>query len=156
MNQQLLERLLIGDKEAIDIFGESDNCAVIDWHAGVPEIVETVASFLPLDYMKLEQTSPTSFLLHAGGRFSQPIELSSHTRQESLISLVNALLAPDFELRQFKPCDGDPHSLYVAATDVWKKVEHLHPLAVEKFFLSAPRLAVYWQRGYHSRLFSRP
>ena len=156
MNELLLKRLLTGDKEAVELFGESDNCAVIDWRAGVPEIVEAIAQFLPPGYLRSEQTGPTSFLLHTGGRASQPIEAHPQAKQETLISLVNASLSPEFELRQYRPCDGDSHSLYVVTTAVWAEIERSNPQAVDKFFLSAARLAAFWQKGFLSRLFSKP
>ena len=42
MNETLLSRLLAGDKEAVEAFGESDNCVVVDWRAGLPEILEAI------------------------------------------------------------------------------------------------------------------
>jgi len=156
MNNELLARLLEGDEEAIDQFGESDNCAVIDWRDGFPELISAVEPFLPKGHLQLEQIDEVTFQLYAGSNGPQAINVTANVKQEALIELLNRALMPDFELRQFTPNDGDGYSLYVAPSTVWQEIKRTHPDAVEEYFLSAERLAAYWRKSYLARLFSKP
>jgi len=155
MNQALLQRVLEGDQSAIEQFAESDNCAVIDWRDGLPDLVAAVEPFLPEGYLRLEPKGG-EFLLHAGGRDPQAVEVRAQRRQEDLIASLNRALLPDFELRQFTPIGGDGYSLFVAPATVWQDIERSHAIAVQRCFLSAERLAAYWRKGYLARLFSKP
>lgn len=47
MNRAFLQRVLEGDHEAQALFGEAENCAVIDWRDGAAEVVTAIAAFLP-------------------------------------------------------------------------------------------------------------
>jgi|GEM_PF-3542859 len=155
MDKALLLRVLDGDQAAIEQFGDSDNCAVIDWRDGLLELIAAVEPFLPKGYLRSEPKDG-GFLLHAGGRGSSPIEVQLKTRQEDLIASLNRALCPDFEIRQFTPMTGDGYSLFVAPASVWQDIERSHSVAVQKYFLSAERLAAYWRKGYFARLFSKP
>jgi hypothetical protein len=155
MNQALLQRVLDGDQSAIAQFVESDNCAVIDWRDGLPELVAAVEPFLPEGYLRLEPKRG-EFLLYAGGRDPKAVKMQAQSRQEDLIASLNGALIPDFELRQFTPIEGDGYALFVAPATVWQDMERSHAIAVQKYFLSAERLVAYWRKGYLARLFSKP
>lgn len=45
MNRALLDRVMNGDAEAIEQFGNSDHCAVIDWKDDLDAVVAAVADF---------------------------------------------------------------------------------------------------------------
>lgn len=156
MNNKLLTQMLDGDEEAIEQFGESDNCAVIDWRDGLPELVSAVEPFLPKEHLRLEQIDEVSFQLYAGSGAPQAINVTASVKQEDLIEFLNQALMPNFELRQFTPNDGDGYSLYIAPSTVWHEIERTHPDAVGEYFLSAERLAAYWRKSYFARLFSKP
>jgi hypothetical protein len=151
----LLTRVLAEDQTAIEQFGDSDNCAVVDWRDGLPELVAAVEPFLPKGYLRLEAKGG-EFLLHAGARGPKQVEVQDQSKQEDLIVSLNLALLPDFEIRQFTPVEGDGYSLFVAPASVWQEIERSHASAVQKYFLSAERLAAYWRKGYLARLFSKP
>jgi len=156
MNETLLSRLLAGDKEAVEAFGESDNCVVVDWRAGLPEILEAITPFVRSDYLRVERRAEAGYLVRAGTRDPQILDFPPRTRQEELFVAVNRALLPDFELRQYTPVDGDGYALFLAPPTVWKSIELSHPQATERYFLSVERLAAYWRKGYFARLFSKP
>lgn len=155
MDRALLARVLQGDEDAIARFGESDHCAVVDWRDDLPAIVEAVAPFLPNGYLRLEATPGLPPSLIAGGRPPQQVPASA-TRQEDLISAVNRSLHPEFELRRFRPIDGDGYSLFVAPAKLWAELDRTSPAETERYFLGAERLAKYWRKGFFARLLSKP
>ena len=155
MDKALLARVLDGDETAIQQFGESDNCAVIDWRDGLPELIAAVQPFLPKGYLRSE-AKDGGFQLYAGGRGPASIEAQAQTKQEDLIASLNRALQPDFEVRQFTAVEGDGYSLFVAPASEWKDIERANAAAVQKYFLSGERLAAYWRKGYLARLFSKP
>ena len=155
MNRALLNRVLQGEAEAIDRFGDSDYCAVVDWKDDLEAIVGAVADFMPSGYLRVESLSGGSQqLVRADGtKIEAP---PGPVRQEELIAVVNRAIAPQFELRRFRPVDGDGYSLFVAPADLWSELERNHPEATKRYFLGAERLAAYWRKGFVGRLFSRP
>ncbi len=155
MDRALLSRVLQGDTVAIQQFGESDHCVVVDWKDGLDEIVAAVADFLPTGHLRLEAAGSTgSRLVRSDGTAIDAPEAS--IKQEELLLLVNRALAPEFELRRFRPNDGDGYSLLLAPSDFWDELERTHPEATERYFLSVERLATYWRRGFLARLLSKP
>jgi hypothetical protein len=156
MDRALLNRVLLGDENAIADFGESEHCAVIDWRDGLAEIVAAVAPFLPAGHMALGRLAASEAEIVVAGRAPIPIALSPRPAQESLLLSVNKALQPDFELRQFRPVDGDGYALFVAPRSLWSEAERSHPQAIEKLFLSVERLSAYWSKSYLARLFTNP
>lgn len=156
MDKDLLRRLLNDDEEAMQVFGDPENCAVIDWRYGLPEVVEAVSHFLPDGYLHLTAVGPASFEININDHAATNIEVSPSANQETIIDLVNQALHPGYEIRQFRAVDGDAHSLFIAPREVWSEMEASHAKSVEKYFLSTTRLAAYWSKGYFSRLFSKP
>ena len=156
MNQPLLHRVLEGDEEATALFGEADNCAVIDWRDGPPEIVAAIAGFLPDGYLTLGVVSTASCELLVRDRPPVAAPLSPTATQENFLLSINQAIQPEYELRQFRPFDGDSYSIFVALRSVWSEIERANPQATEDLFLSARRLAVYWSKSYLARMFSKP
>jgi hypothetical protein len=155
MNRALLNRVLQGDADAIQQFAESDHCVVVDWKDGLREIVAAVAGFLPKGSLRLEsQGSNGSRLVRSDGTGIDASATSA--KPEELLLLVNRALAPRFELRQFRPFDGDGYSLLVAPTELWAELDRAQPEAIERYFLGVERLAAYRKKGFVARLFSKP
>ena len=155
MNRALLNRVLKGDAEAVEQFGESDHCAVVDWKDDLEAIVVAVSEFVPTGCLRIESPgSDGQRLVHADGKVIE--SPSAPVRQEELIALVNRALAPQFELRRYRPVDGDGYALFVAPAELWSELERNHPEATERYFLGAERLAAYWRKGFVGRLFSKP
>jgi len=156
MSLQLLRRVLAGDSEAIAEFGDGDNCAIIDWRARLPEIADEVAAKLPDGYFKILSSTPEEVVVEVGSTAREVISAAEGTKQEELLVLVDRLLYPEYEMRQFRPFDGDSYSIYIADSATWAKLEQSDAKALEKYFLSMPRLAAYWKKGYFARLFTNP
>lgn len=155
MDRALLDRILNADSGAIEAFGESDHCAVVDWKDDLEDIVLAVADFVPGGFLRVEAApSGGQKLVRSDGK---EIEApSAPVKQEELLALVNRALAPQFELRRFRPVDGDGYSLFVAPAELWSELDRAHPEATERYFLSAERLASYWRKGFWGRLLSKP
>jgi hypothetical protein len=156
MNKQLVERLLSDSEGAIAAFGESDTCAVIDWRDGAAEIIDAVIPFLPEAYLTVEAHGDAELAIRAGGREAQTVQVGEHIKQEDLFVALNRVLAPEYELRQYRPGDGDCYSLFLAPSKWWQSLAETHPAALEKYFLSAERLQAYTRKGFFERLFSKP
>ncbi|MDL5031537.1 hypothetical protein QRD43_06410 [Pelomonas sp. APW6] len=156
MDQTLLQRVLDGDPEAKAQFGGSEHCAVIDWRDGAPEIVDAVASFLPDGHLVIGRLTERSCELVVQGKPPILAELSSKAAQEQLLFCIGNAIAPEYELRQFRPMDGDSYSIFVAPRSVWAGIDSEHPRAAERLFLSAQRLAAYCSKGFLARMLSRP
>ena len=156
MSQALLQRVLAGEQEAQVQFGEARHCAVIDWRDGPREIVDVVAAFLPDGFLILGALSGDSCEFVVPGRKPVCFHLSRRAKQENLIFAINEAIKPDYEIRQYRPNDGDGYSLFVAPQAVWSGLENADPEAIERLFLNAQRLAEYWSKGYMARLFSKP
>lgn len=155
MNVDLLHKVFANDEDAIQAFSESDCCAVIDWRDGFGEILEAVTHFLPDDYVRLTEVCTNSCKVSVGEKIID-LEVPSQAKQESLIDLVNKVLQPQYEIRQFRPANGDAHSLFVAPSEFWRDIEARDPKSVEKYFLSTARLAAYWNKNFFVRLLSKP
>lgn len=156
MSLPLLKRVLSGDSDAIAEFGDGDNCAIIDWRAGLPEIAEEIAAKLPDGYFNVVSATPETLVVDVGSRKQQIVSASRETKQEELLVRFDELLRPDYEMRQFRPFDGDSYSIYIAECAVWARFEQSDAKALESCFLSMPRLAAYWKKSYFARLFSKP
>jgi len=156
MDQSLLYRMLEGDEEATALFGNAENCAVIDGRDGPAEIVAAIAAFLPAGYLILGRVTPGSCELQIGGGSTVTVPLSARATQENLLLSISQAMEPAFELRQFRPCDGDGYSIFIAPCAVWSGIERTHPEATEALFLTARRLAAYWSKSYLARLFDKP
>jgi hypothetical protein len=129
---------------------------VIDWRDGAAEVVAAVAAFLPKGHLTLGRLTGQTCELMVQGKATAVVPLSPEATQENLLLSINNAIAPEFELRQFKPMDGDSYSVFVAPRSEWSSMESAHPQATELLFLSAQRLAAYWSKSYLSRLFSKP
>ena len=68
---------------------------------------------------------------------------------------LNRVLAPDYELRQFVPGDGDGYSLFLKPVSWWHDFDAKHPEIAQKYFLSAERLAAFWKKSFFQRLLSK-
>lgn len=156
MNQHLLQRVLEGDEEAVALFGAAENCAVIDWRDGPTEIVANIAAFLPEGYLTLGCVTATSCELLVRDKAPVAVSLSPKAKQENFLLKINHAVQPEYELRQFRPVDGDSYSIFVAPRSVWSDIERDNPQATESLFLSAHRLAAYWGKSYFVRMFSKP
>lgn len=152
----VLDGLLAGDKTAIDAFGDNDNCVVVDWREGAVEIFDALADFLPPGYLQAERHGRSGWCVSAGGRPARTLKYSSKTKKEEFFVLLNEALAPDFELRHYAPHNGDSYVLFLAPRAWWLSFTQMHPKAAQKYFLSAERVATYWNKGYLARLFSKP
>ena len=156
MNRALLDGVLHGGVDAFAAFGDAEHCAVIDWRDGPAEIVAAVASFLPPNHLTLGRHSETECELVVTAKAPKSVLLSPAAKQEMLLLAINEALQPEFELRQFRPFDGDGYSIFVAPRSVWSEIQRAQPQAVDRLFLTMERLAAYWRRGYFARLFSKP
>jgi hypothetical protein len=153
---QLLKRVLAGDADAIAEFGDGDNCAIVGWRAGLAEIADEIAAKLPDGYFKILSTTTDELVVEVGSRTKEIVSASPETKQEELLLRFDRLLHPEYEMRQFRPFDGDGYSLYIAASSTWSSLERTDAKAIEDYFLSMPRLEAYWKKGYFARLFSKP
>lgn len=153
MSKELISQVLRGDSEAIAVFGGSDYCVVIDWRDQLDEVVNAFSAFLTGDKLLAEEVDEDTFRIHYG---QKSVEAKSGLKHEELFLVINCLLSPDFEARQFRPYDGDTYSLYLAPSETWLELEQVSPEAVEKYFLNIERLAAYWGKSYWARLFSKP
>lgn len=156
MNDALIAGLFSDDENAIAAFGESDICVVIDWRDGAEEILDAIMPFLPRDYLAAERQGDTEWVIQAGARAAQTVEYGPETKQEAFFVVLNELLAPEFELRQYRPVNGDGYALYLAPKEWWNSFATAHPKVMEKYFLAAERLAAYMKKSYFMRLFSKP
>jgi hypothetical protein len=155
MSLELINRIFENDEEAIQAFAECDNCAVIDWRDGFCEILDAASHFLPNAYIHVTEITPNIYSITIDGKTTN-IEVPAQAKQELLIDSANKLLQPNYEIRQFRPANGDAYSLFVASSDLWTNLEANNPEEVEKYFLSTARLATFWSKGYFARLFSKP
>lgn len=153
MDRVLLERVLQGDIESVALFGRADHCAVVDWRDGLTEIVTAVAAFLPAGYLHIGGAGGGIRLVVQGTPNLPPVRSA---KQEGLLLQVNRALEPEFELRQFRPADGDSYSIFVAPASFWQEIDRTHPEASEHYFLPMERLAAFWSKSYLGRLLSRP
>jgi hypothetical protein len=156
MSLPLLRRVLSGDADAIAEFGDADYCAIVDWRAGLPEMADEIAAKLPGGYFKILSSTPNELVVEVGSRPKEIVSTSTETKQEELLLRLDRLLHPEYEIRQFRPFDGDSYSLYIAASPTWSSLEQTDAKALENYFLTMPRLAAYWKKGYFARLFSKP
>lgn len=156
MSLPLLKRVLDGDSDAIESFGDGDICAIIDWRAGLSEMADEIAAKLPDGYFTILPSNTDSLVVQLGSRPQETISASPGAKQEELLLRLNSLLHPDYEMRQYRPRDGDSYSLYIAEMNTWSSLERAHAEALEKYFLTIPRLAAYWKKSYFARLFSAP
>jgi hypothetical protein len=153
-DDSLLESLIAGDEEAIDQFGECENCVVTDWKDGADDILGAVALFLPDDYWKIEKLSDSEWRIQVAGRDPQILPFVLY-KQEDFFVALNRVLAPDYELRQFTPCDGDGYSLFLRPVGWWRDFDAKHPDIAQKYFLTTERLAAFLKKSFFRRLFSK-
>jgi hypothetical protein len=156
MSLPLLKRVLAGDADAIEAFGSVDNCAVIDWRSGLPEMADEIAAKLPDGYFKILSSATDQLVVEVGSRPKEIVSATPETKQEELLLRLDRLLHPDYEMRQFRPIDGDGYSIYIADSSTWSSIERTDARAVENYFLCIPRLAAHWKKGFFARLFSKP
>lgn len=156
MTQTLISGLISDDDEAVAAFGESDNCVVVDWRDGADEILEAVAAFLPQGYFRIERRGSAEWAIQAGERPAHTVEFPQGIKQEQFFVALNQVLAPDFELWQYTPVNGDGYSLFLAPSAWWHSFAAEHPRVLAKYFLSADRLAAHMRKSYFARLFSKP
>jgi len=155
MRLDIFEELTTGEDERVLRVGESDICAVVDWRDGVTEITEAILDFLPSGFLSTEAVSPYEIRIHAGDREARVIKLQDQ-KQEPFINELNKLINPEFEMRQFRPFDGDCIALLVRPTSWWSEVTIQNPELVDRYFLTTERLAAYWSKSYLARFFSKP
>jgi hypothetical protein len=156
MSLPLLRRVLTGDADAIEAFGDGEICAVIDWRAGLPEMAEEIAAKLPDGHFKIIRSTTHEVIVQVGSRAQEAVPVGPEAKQEELLLRLDGLLHPEYEMRQFRPFDGDSYSLYIAEAKTWSALQHENGEALEKYFLTIPRLAAYWKKSYLARLFSKP
>jgi hypothetical protein len=156
MSLPLLKRVLAGDSDAIEAFGDGDNCVIVDWRARLPEIADEIAAKLPDGHFRILSSKTEEVVVEVGSRAKETLSDSAETKQEELLLRFDRVLHPEYEMRQFRPSDGDSYSLYIAETSTWSSLEKDNAEALEKYFLSMPRLAAFWKKGYFARLFSKP
>ena len=155
MKIDVLEELASADEDRVLRVGEPDVCAIVDWRDGAKEVIDAVAEFLPPDFLSWEVVDSLTIRVCAEGRPSKEIRLENQ-KQEPFINDLNEVISPEFEIRQFRPCDGDGYSLLVRPTAWWREVTTQHPELIEQNFLTTERLAVFWNKSYFGRLFSKP
>ena len=155
MKNDIIKTLLRRDEEEILRLGESDICAVVDWRDGAEEIFAAVAEFLPDGFLAALPSKDGLLTISAnsGANLEVTVPLK---KQEPFIDSLNRVLSPDYEIRQFRPCDGDGYSLLVRPASWWSQFDEKHPEIAEKYFLSTKRLAAYWSKNYFARLLSNP
>jgi hypothetical protein len=156
MIPDLLQRALQGDDQAVAAFGEAEHCAVIDWRDGLTEIVSAVGEFLPRGLLTVEERANSTQLISVQSQPTRSISISLAAKQEELLAQLNSVLSPDFELRQFRPVDGDGYAILVAPRATWSEMERTYPEPTERLFLTTERLATFWRKGYLARWFSKP
>ena len=156
MIDTLITGLISDNEEVIAAFGESDNCIVIDWRDGPEEIFEALIPFLPSGYLRIENRSSTEWLVQTENQPERIVLVAPETKHEDFFVSLNQVLAPDYELWQYTPVNGDGYSLYLAPSPWWKSFAAEHPGVLAKYFLSLNRLAAYMKKRYFVRLFSRP
>jgi len=156
MTQTLIPGLISDDGEAVAAFGKSDNCVVVDWRDGADEIFDAVIPFLPQGYFRIERRGSAEWVVQAGERPAHTVEFPQGTKQEAFFVALNQVLAPDFELWQYTPVNGDGYSFFLAPCAWWRSFAAEHPRVLAKYFLSADRLAAYMGKSYLARLFSKP
>ena len=154
--ETLIRGLIAGNEEAIAAFGEADNCIVVDWRDGAEEILEALRPLLPQGYLRVEKLGNTRWAVQAGDRSARTIKFSRKSKQEELFVALNEVLAPDFELWQYTPVEGDGYSLFLAPTAWWRTFTEKHHETLAKYFVSTNRLAAHWRKGYLARLLSKP
>jgi hypothetical protein len=155
MKTDIIQTLLRGDEEAILGLGESDICAVVDWRDGAEEIFTAIAEFLPDGFLAAIPSEDGLMTISASGGPTLEVNVPLN-KQEPFIDSINRILSPDYEIRQFRPCDGDGYSLLVRPASWWSQFDEKHPEIAEKYFLSTKRLAAYWSKNYFARLLSKP
>jgi len=156
INETLISGLISDDEEAIAAFGECDNCVVIDWRDDAEDIFTAAMPFLPHGYLHVEEHGDTEWKIQAGTRPARIVEFTERTKQEDILVTLNHVLAPDFELWQYTPVNGDGYSLFLAPSAWWQSFATEHPGVLAKYFLSLDRLAAHWKKGFLARLFSKP
>jgi hypothetical protein len=156
MNNTLITGLISDNEDAIAAFGESDNCVVVDWRDGVEEIFEAIVPFLPAGHLRIENHNSTEWRVQVGNRSEHVILFAPGSRHEDFFVSLNQVLAPDYELWQYTPVNGDGYSLFLAPSSWWKSFATEHPGVLAKYFLSVNRLAAYMRKNYFVRLFSKP
>lgn len=158
MNVDIIETLLGADEEGILRLGEADICLVIDWKDGPEEILDALQEFLPDGYLDATPEEDGSWTVSAGGRPAAKV-LFTYDGQEPFLAGLNEVLAPDFEMRQFRPCDGDGYSLLVRPASWWIQADKQHPDLMEQYFLTTRRLLEHSSKssskGFFARLFGK-
>jgi hypothetical protein len=129
---------------------------VFDWRDGAEEIFAALTPFLPQGYLRVEKRGNSNWTVQMGDRSPRTIKFSRKTKHEEFFVSLNEMLAPDFELRQYTPVEGDGYSLFLAPSAWWQSFADKHPRTLAKYFLSVNRLAAYWRKGYLARLFGKP
>ena len=155
MKTDIIETLLRGDEETILGLGEPDICAVVDWRDGAEEIITAIAEFLPDGFLAAIPSKEGLLTISANSGPTLEVNVPLK-KQEPFIDSLNRILSPDYEIRQFRPCDGDGRSLLVRPASWWSQFEDRHPEIVEKYFLSTRRLAAYWGKNDFARVLSKP
>ena len=122
----------------------------------MPEIVEEIAAKLPEGHFKVVRSTAEEVVVHVGSRTEEALAVELDAKQEDVLLRLDRLLHPEYEMRQFRPFDGDSYSIYIAEVETWTAIERESGKAVEKYFLTIPRLAAYWKKSYLARLFSSP
>ena len=135
--------------------GEGDVCVVIDWRDGAEDILAAVKAFLPPGYLSGERRTDGIWTLSAGGRPASEIRFTEGN-PALFVNAVNEILAPEFEIRQFRPIEGDGYSFLLRPSGWWMQLEDRHPDLLEKYFITTERLARYASRSWLGRLFSKP
>lgn len=154
MTPALLHRLFSGMPDAAAEF--TDTCVVVDWRDRLPEILDAAAGHLPENYIRVLSETESSVQVQIGTRPPETVAWEPKTAQEQLLLRVNQLLAPEYEMRQFLPINGDGYALYLAPATTWKEIDTSHPEAVKKLFLSVDRMAAFWSKPFLVRLFTKP
>jgi hypothetical protein len=155
MDDSLVEKLVVGDTEAVEQFGECTNCVVTDWKNDAEDIFGAVSLFLPENYWKIEQFGDSEWCVQVSGRDPQVLAFTLY-KQEDFFVALNRVMAPDFELRQYRPADGDGYSLFLRPVSWWLDFSSKHPALAERYFLTTDRLAAFWKKNFFQRLFSKP
>src|SRR5688500_6370246 len=102
MSLALLKKVLAGDANAIDEFADGDNCVVVDWRDGLPEIADEIAAKLPDGYFKILSSTANELWVEIGSRTKQAVSASPGMKQEELLLRLDQLLHPEYEIRQFR------------------------------------------------------
>jgi hypothetical protein len=86
MSMTLLKRVLAGDAEAISEFGDGDNCVVVDWRAGLPEMADEIAAKLPDGYFRVISSTADELVVEVGSRAKETISAAPEMKQEELLA----------------------------------------------------------------------